>query len=123
VGVYLLFFTMVGLITVGVGTTVYTINRLLTKLRHPPRFNGMTLFWIIAEGPAAGCLLASFPLFLSWIFVKGYFHPYNVESPWNWCADRPAGLPRAALPLPLALALGPPPGGDVRVVENVSQPS
>jgi hypothetical protein len=49
---YFFFYTLVGAVTVFEGIVVWGLNRLLTKLRHPPIFHGGTLFYTIAEAPA-----------------------------------------------------------------------
>lgn len=52
---------------------VWGINRLLTKLRRPPRFHGSVLFQIVAEAPTEGVLLASIPAILTVAFIWLWF--------------------------------------------------
>lgn len=52
---------------------VWGINRLLTKLRRPPRFHGSVLFHIVAEAPTEGVILASIPAILTILFVWLWF--------------------------------------------------
>lgn len=52
---------------------VWGINRLLTKLRHPPKFHGSVLFQIVAEAPTQGVLLAFIPTLLTVLFVWCWF--------------------------------------------------
>lgn len=52
---------------------MWGINRLLTKLRHPPRFHGSVLFHIVAEAPTEGVFLASIPAILTVLFVWMWF--------------------------------------------------
>ena len=60
---YILFYT--GGFAAGVRATVFEgfilwgLNRLLTKLRHPPIFHGATLFYTISEAPLKGTFYAS----------------------------------------------------------------
>ena len=52
---------------------MWGINRLLTKLRHPPNFHGSILFHIVAEAPTEGVVLALVPAVLTVIFVWCWF--------------------------------------------------
>ncbi|CAM9769948.1 unnamed protein product, partial [Sphacelaria rigidula] len=61
------------IIAVTEAVIVWGINRLLTKLRHPPRFHGSVLFHIVAEAPTEGVFLASIPAFLTIFFVWVWF--------------------------------------------------
>mmetsp|Transcript_751 Transcript_751/g.1598 ORF Transcript_751/g.1598 Transcript_751/m.1598 type:complete len:1761 (+) Transcript_751:28-5310(+) len=71
--VYIMFFTLVGLMSVMNAALIWGVNRLLTKLRHPPAFHAMTLVTIVADAPIFGCCLASIPyLFTIW-FTKFWF--------------------------------------------------
>jgi len=70
---YTLFYTMLGAITVFEGFIIWGLNRLLTKLRHPPVFHGATLFYTIAEAPVKGTLYASIPYMLALALVFHWF--------------------------------------------------
>ena len=51
--VYIAFFILMGLLIVLVGAVVWAVNRILTKLRHPPRFR-----WVFLRGcGVVDCLL------------------------------------------------------------------
>lgn len=52
---------------------VWGINRLLTKLRHPPKFHGSVLFHIVSEAPTQGVLLALVPTLLAVLFIWCWF--------------------------------------------------
>lgn len=52
---------------------VWGINRLLTKLRHPPKFHGSVLFHIVAEAPTEGVALAFIPAIMTVIFIWCWF--------------------------------------------------
>lgn len=52
---------------------VWGINRLLTKLRHPPKFHGSILFHIVSEAPTQGVLLAFVPTLLTVLFIWCWF--------------------------------------------------
>lgn len=53
--------------------TVWGVNRLLTKLRHPPRFHGSLLFQIVAEAPTEGVFFAFVPAILTVAFIWVWF--------------------------------------------------
>ncbi|CAM9801713.1 unnamed protein product, partial [Chrysoparadoxa australica] len=85
---YLAFFSVVGIVAISAGFIIWGINRLLTKLRHPPPFHGSFLFYIIAEAPTQGILLALIPCTLTvcmiwaWLGESGFFSSSDViESP------------------------------------------
>lgn len=61
------------IIAVTEAVIVWGINRLLTKLRHPPRFHGSVLFHIVAEAPTEGVFLACIPVLLTVVFVWIWF--------------------------------------------------
>ncbi|CAM9190967.1 unnamed protein product, partial [Laminaria digitata] len=63
----------VSIIAVTEAIIVWGINRLLTKLRHPPNFHGSILFHIVAEAPTEGVMLALVPTVLTVIFVWCWF--------------------------------------------------
>ncbi|CAM9682036.1 unnamed protein product, partial [Discosporangium mesarthrocarpum] len=70
---YMVFFTAVGIVAVTEAAIVWAINRLLTKLRHPPSFHGSVLFHIIAEAPTEGVILALIPSMLTVVFIWVWF--------------------------------------------------
>lgn len=72
---YFIFYTVVGFVTIFESVVVWSLNRLLTRLRHPPLFHGATLFYAIAEAPAYGVFLAAMPLTLALIVVYQWFSP------------------------------------------------
>ncbi len=72
---------------------VWGINRLLTKLRHPPKFHGSILFHIVSEAPTQGVLFAFVPTMLTVVFIWCWFgessftasaDPVNDPSPINF---------------------------------------
>lgn len=67
------FETNISIIAVTEAIIVWGINRLLTKLRHPPKFHGSVLFHIVAEAPTQGVLLAFIPAMLTVVFVWCWF--------------------------------------------------
>ena len=83
--VYLAFFILVGLLTVIIGAVIWGINRLITKLRHPPKFRFISLFKMVAPAPAFGVCLSSCLFLLAaiitlvWFFMTGSDEP--VEQP------------------------------------------
>lgn len=66
-------FSSLRIIAVTEAIIVWGINRLLTKLRHPPKFHGSVLFHIVAEAPTQGVLLAFIPTLLTVLFVWCWF--------------------------------------------------
>jgi len=71
--VYLGFFTLVGIVTIGVAAMIWSINRLLTKLRHPPVFHSTSLLTIISGPPFFGVFLATVPWFVTVSIAKLWF--------------------------------------------------
>lgn len=74
--IFMIFFLATGILTVVVGFFVWGMQRLLTKLRHPPPFHGMSLFVTIAQPAVFGVCLSGAPLmfavlFLWWFFMSG----------------------------------------------------
>lgn len=48
--VYMLFYTVMGLLTVAMGAFVWFLNRVLTRLRKPPPFHARVLLKLLSEG-------------------------------------------------------------------------
>jgi hypothetical protein len=67
--VYVIFYSIVGAMSVGVIGIIYIINRLLTKLRNPPIFQSLNLFFLLAEAPTQGVLYGTIPCFAAIMFV------------------------------------------------------
>ena len=59
--VYFLFYTIMGLAICFIGGFVYTMNRLLTKLRHPPSFQGWSLIQLVSRPQIEGVAFALVP--------------------------------------------------------------
>ena len=78
---YILFYTFLGAITVFEGFILWGLNRLLTKLRHPPIFHGATLFYTISEAPLKGTFYASVPYVLALSLVFHWFATPNQQYP------------------------------------------
>ena len=78
---YILFYTFLGAITVFEGFILWGLNRLLTKLRHPPIFHGATLFYTISEAPLKGTFYASVPYVLALTLVFHWFATPNQQYP------------------------------------------
>ena len=60
---------------------MWGLNRLLTKLRHPPIFHGATLFYTISEAPLKGTFYASVPYVLALSLVFHWFATPNQQYP------------------------------------------
>ena len=78
---YILFYTFLGAITVFEGFILWGLNRLLTKLRHPPIFHGATLFYTISEAPLKGTFYASVPYVLALSLVFHWLATPNQQYP------------------------------------------
>jgi hypothetical protein len=72
-GIYLLFFFITGLVACGVGAIVWGINRLLTRLRHPPPFHGMSLMLTLAQPAVLGVSLGAAPLMFAVLVIWVWF--------------------------------------------------
>jgi hypothetical protein len=71
--IYIAFFTLVGIMSIMNAALIWSVNRLLTKLRHPPTFHAMTLVSIVMDAPVFGCSLAAIPYLFTFYFVKRWF--------------------------------------------------
>lgn len=73
--IYLLFFLITGVIAILAAAFVWGINRLLTKLRHPPPFHGKTLFQILSFPSVFGIMLSTGPVMIAVVFLWAWFMP------------------------------------------------
>merc|ERR1711871_991113 len=71
--VYIVFFILVGLLTVLIGMIVYGFNRLITRLKHPPAFRFKQMLKIVVPPPTKGVILASLPVLMGWFIIYGWF--------------------------------------------------
>jgi hypothetical protein len=74
--VYMFFYTLAGFLSIMVAVGVYTINRVLTKLRHPPPFHSFVLYHIISEAPLVGCMIACAPVLVAVLWISGWLTAY-----------------------------------------------
>ena len=74
--VYMVFYTIIGLLSVLQAGTIWVLNRLLTRLRHPPPFHAQTMLAIITEAPLIGVSLAAVPLAMGTFFIFGWLKSY-----------------------------------------------
>ena len=70
--VYFVFFTIVGFTVCSMGAVVYGMNRLVTKLRHPPQFMGYNLVKMVSRPQIEGVAMAVLP-YMSAIFAIHFF--------------------------------------------------
>lgn len=89
--VYVGFYTLVGLASIILGGLMWAANRLLTKLRHPPSFHGMSLAKIVAGPACLGCLIAAIPFLLS--LAVAYFWFSSYEDNGIFSGSRPSERP------------------------------
>lgn len=71
--IYLFFFFMTGILAVLACAFIWGLNRLLTKLRHPPTFHGYTMFYALAQPSMVGVLLGSMPTLFAVLFFWSWF--------------------------------------------------
>ena len=71
--VYFVFFTLVGLAICSMGGFVYGMNRLLTKLRYPPRFMGTALVKLVSRPQVEGVALAVIPYMTAILMIYSLF--------------------------------------------------
>lgn len=71
--IYFVFYTLMGLIICSVGGFVYGMNRFLTKLRHPPRFMGISLIQLVFKPQLEGVLLAIVPYMAVILTIHSWF--------------------------------------------------
>ena len=86
--VYFVFFTLVGLTICSMGGFVYGMNRLLTKLRHPPQFMGSSLMRLVARPQIQGAMLAVIPfitvvLIVHSLFSNSAFARSDIHQDWS----------------------------------------
>ena len=72
-GIYLIFFMLAGLISIVAGVFVWGLNRLLTRLRHPPHFHFSGLLYNMAFPAVFGAMLAGIPMFIAVYLVSVWF--------------------------------------------------
>lgn len=98
---YIIFYTIVGLLSIVLIGVVYLINRLLTKLRNPPIFQSLNLFYLLGEAPLEGVMIGYVPFALCvmwiylWLMAKsngGVFGSSDpVNNPSTWALENVAG--------------------------------
>lgn len=76
--VYFALFLLIGIIVVVIGATVWGVNRLITRLRHPPKFRMLPLLKIIGPAPVYGVLLATIPAMIVCSLDYGWFFTMNT---------------------------------------------
>jgi hypothetical protein len=79
--VYAAFFCIMGIIIVLIGAVVWGVNRVLTKLRHPPKFRFWSLFTIVAPAPFKGSLLAATPFWIGLGLMWIWFYTLKSSRP------------------------------------------
>ena len=72
-GIYLIFHFLTGFIGVGIAAFVWGVNRLLTKLRHPPVFHGFSLLYLLSQPSVVGVYLGVLPTFIAVLFLYNWF--------------------------------------------------
>jgi len=71
--IYFIFYTLIALVICSIGGFVYEVNRLLTKLRHPPRFMGLSLVQLVSRPQLEGLLLAIVPYMAVILTIHSWF--------------------------------------------------
>ena len=80
VSVYFLLYTVMGLTVCAMGSLVFGTNKILTKLRHPPRFQGLSLIKLITRPQLEGCALAIIPYMVMVSLLYASFGANNTSS-------------------------------------------
>ncbi|KAJ1400314.1 hypothetical protein B484DRAFT_438033, partial [Ochromonadaceae sp. CCMP2298] len=89
--IYLIFFTIAGILTVMFGCLVWGLNRLLTKLRHPPSFHGSTLLYTLAHPSLFGVALSCGPIMIAIVMFWTWF--MSAEDGGTICSADPENAP------------------------------
>merc|ERR1711871_1035308 len=83
--VYNIYYILVGMLSMGVGAFVWLINRMLTRLRHPPPFHYVVLLYTIAQPALIGTMLGIMPTYIAILFCHAWFKPAFADPPGNVC--------------------------------------
>lgn len=81
--VYSVFFAGIGSTVLSLGGVVYAMNRLCTKLRHPPQFMGLSFVKLFAWPQIVGIGLAVVPYTVAILMVHSLFYNPMVRSWWS----------------------------------------
>jgi len=91
--IYLIFFVLAGFIAIVSGAFIWGLNRLLTRLRYPPPFHGITFLYTIGQPAITGVGIASLPIMITVLAINIWFmdpadggvicspDPINAPSP------------------------------------------
>jgi hypothetical protein len=79
--VYAAFFILMGIIITIIGGVIWAVNRILTKLRHPPKFRFWSLITIVSPAPFWGCLFASVPFWFAVLLTWVWFFTLASKTP------------------------------------------
>ena len=71
--VYTVIFIGVGVLTVLISSLVWSIARMMTRLKHPPPFRLQKLLMLIAPAPLYGIFLAMIPIMMGLLWIKFWF--------------------------------------------------
>ena len=86
--VYILIFLLIGGVSVATSALVWSIARMLTRLKYPPPFRWKKLMALIAPSPLYGVLLAITPIAFACGMIRVWFYglastdPINRPSSW-----------------------------------------
>eukprot|EP00804_Cyclotella_cryptica_P031375 CCRYP_012196-RE/>CCRYP_012196-RE protein AED:0.02 eAED:0.02 QI:303/0.85/0.87/1/0.71/0.62/8/63/3730 len=80
VSVYFILYTVMGFALCAMGGFVYGANRLLTKLRRPPRFHGSSLIKLVTRPQIEGCTLALIPYMVLITILSSSFGTTNTSA-------------------------------------------
>ena len=71
--VYTVIFILVGVATVFISALVWSVARMMTRLKHPPPFRLQKLLMLIAPAPMYGIFLSMIPIAMGLIWIKWWF--------------------------------------------------
>ena len=75
--VYLFFYTLTGTISILMGALVWTLSYFLTKLRHPPKFHGLSLLKMIGSPSLMGCIISIFSILICLFLSSSCFNMFK----------------------------------------------
>jgi hypothetical protein len=83
VPVYIAFFFLVGLATIGECLVMWVVMRLITRLKHPPPLRFKALLKITVIAPAHGVFLATIPMIFGCLFIHIWWNLLKSDDVLN----------------------------------------
>jgi hypothetical protein len=89
--VYIIFYFIVGFFSISFAAMIWIINRMLTRLRHPPPFHFNVLLYTIAQPSLIGTILGVLPTYIAITMVYNWFMPAWLGG--TVCTLNPFAIP------------------------------